>query len=253
MPRKPQLAGPVRPGLLWPTLLSLAALAILVALGTWQLQRKQWKDGLIATIAARVHAAPVPLARAEAILQGGGDAEYLRVAARGRFLHDKERYLYAPAPAGLTWHVYAPLQLSDGRMAWINRGAVPDSRKDPSSRREGQLAGEVDVTGLLRMPPRPGAFTPANDAAHNLWYWPDVAALQASAFGGSAPLALPFTIDADALPEPPGGLPRGGVTRLDLPNRHLEYALTWYGLGLTLIGVYLAFAAGRLGLFRAVA
>ena len=57
---------------------------------------------------------------------------------------------------------------------------------------------------------------------------------------------MPFTIDADARPEPPGGLPRGGVTRLDLPNRHLEYALTWYGLALTLIGVYAAFAASRL-------
>ena len=42
------------------------------------------------------------------------------------------------------------------------------------------------------------------------------------------------------------GLPRGGVTRLDLPNRHLEYALTWYGLALTLIGVFVAFARGRL-------
>ena len=61
--------------------------------------------------------------------------------------------------------------------------------------------------------------------------------------------ALPFWIDADAQPEPPGGLPKGGATRLDLPNRHLEYAITWYGLALTLIGVYLAFAAGRLRLF----
>ena len=51
---------------------------------------------------------------------------------------------------------------------------------------------------------------------------------------------------------PPGGLPRGGVTRLDLPNRHLEYALTWYGLALTLIGVYGAFAASRLRLARPV-
>jgi surfeit locus 1 family protein len=58
---------------------------------------------------------------------------------------------------------------------------------------------------------------------------------------------LPVTLDADAEPAPPGGLPRGGVTRLALPNRHLEYALTWYGLGLTLIGVYAAFAAARLG------
>jgi surfeit locus 1 family protein len=56
---------------------------------------------------------------------------------------------------------------------------------------------------------------------------------------------LPLVIDADGQPEPPGGLPKGGVTRLQLPNRHLEYAVTWYGLALTLIGVYLAFAISR--------
>jgi surfeit locus 1 family protein len=64
--------------------------------------------------------------------------------------------------------------------------------------------------------------------------------------GPQTATALPFAIDADARPEPPGGLPRGGVTRLELPNRHLEYALTWYGLAATLAGVYLAFAVSRL-------
>ena len=56
---------------------------------------------------------------------------------------------------------------------------------------------------------------------------------------------LPFFVDAEAEPAPPGGWPRGGVTRLELPNRHLEYALTWYGLAAALVGVFLAFAAAR--------
>jgi surfeit locus 1 family protein len=92
----------------------------------------------------------------------------------------------------------------------------------------------------------PGLFTPKNDIEQTLWYWPDVAGLTASAFSGAGVQTLPFTVDADAKPAPPGGLPAGGVTRLDLPNRHLEYALTWYGLALTLIGVYAAFAVSRL-------
>src|SRR5262249_9168355 len=114
------------------------------------------------------------------------------------------------------------------------------------------IPGEVQVTGLVREAPVPGMFTPANDPARNLWYWPDIAALTASAFAGgqSERLAFPFSVDADRLPEPPGGLPKGGVTRLDLPNRHLEYAITGSGLALTLIGVYLAFAASRLGFWR---
>jgi surfeit locus 1 family protein len=239
------LARLTRAGLIGPTAFAAAGLAVLIGLGTWQLERKRWKEGLIANIAARVHAAPVPLAQAEQMRRDGRDVAYTHVIARGRFHHDKERYLYAPAPSGLGWHVYAPLELAPSRFAWINRGFVPDAKKDPATRPAGQLQGDVEVKGLVRMPAGRGLFTPDNDPARNLWHWPDVAGLQASAFGREA-AALPVTIDADAEPAPPGGLPQGGTTRLALPNRHLEYALTWYGLGLTLVGVYVAFAASRL-------
>jgi surfeit locus 1 family protein len=232
-------------GLLWPTALGLAGLAVLIGLGTWQLQRRQWKEALIAKIAARVGADPMPLAQALRIWKEGGDVEYLHVVARGRFRHDKERYLYAPAKSGLGWHVYTPLELGPQRFVWVNRGFVPDDRKAPQSRSQGQTAEEAEVRGLVRLPPLPGLFTPHNDAARNLWYWPDSTAMTVSAFGSQPIEAAPFTIDADASPAP-GGWPRGGVTRIDLPNRHLEYALTWYGLALTLIGVYAAFAMGRL-------
>jgi surfeit locus 1 family protein len=238
-------------GLIWPTALSLVGVAVLIGLGTWQLQRKQWKDGLIAKIAERVAAAPMPLSRALEIANAGGDVEYLHVAARGRFHHDKERYLYAPAKSGLGWHVYTPLELAPSRIVWVNRGFVPDDKKDPQRRTAGQVAGEVEVQGLVRAPAHRGPFTPDNDAARNLWYWPDVGAMTASAFAGATAEAASFTIDADAAPATPGGLPQGGVTRIDLPNRHLEYALTWYGLALTLIGVYAAFAASRLRPARA--
>jgi surfeit locus 1 family protein len=237
-------------GLVWPTVLALAGLAALIGLGTWQLQRKAWKEDLIAKIAERVGAAPVPISVTTATLPDGEDFNYLHVVVTGRFHHNKERYLYAPARAGLGWHVYTPLEWAPAHFVWINRGFVPDERKDPARRRQGQLPGEVAVTGLVRAGREKGLFTPANDIAGNLWYWPDVAAMHASAFAGTGASTLPLTVDADLRPEPPGGLPRGGVTRLDLPNRHLEYALTWYGLALTLVGVFAAFARGRLRLPR---
>jgi surfeit locus 1 family protein len=248
--------------LLWPTLAALAGLAVLIGLGTWQMERKRWKEGLIAKIAARVHADPVVLfpplveskERGQQVVveldpnRFRDEYEYKHVLVRGQFHHDKERYLYAPSPQGLGWHVYAPLQLEAGDVVWINRGWVPDARKAPETRAAGQVAGPVEVRGLVRFPAGKGLFTPENDVAHNLWYWPDVAAMTASALPGGPQSAgsVPLVIDADAKPEPPGGLPRGGVTRLDLPNRHLEYALTWYGLAATLVGVYLAFSISRL-------
>jgi surfeit locus 1 family protein len=264
--------------LLLPTLATLLGLAVLIGLGTWQLERRRWKDDLIAKIAAGAKAEPIELIRGdtdvikESIGRAGGDVivlesnepqsllehrfpEYRHVVVRGRFLHDKERHLYAPTAAGLGWHVYTPIEIASGRLVWINRGFVPDARKAPATRPEGQVGGEVEVKGLVRHPAGKGTFTPENEVQRNLWYWPDVAAMTASAFpeglqkatgGPQRPEAWPLVIEADAEPAPPGGLPRGGVTRLDLPNRHLEYAVTWYGLALALIGVYFAFATSRL-------
>jgi surfeit locus 1 family protein len=235
-------------GLIWPTVAALLTLGVLLALGTWQLQRKAWKEGLITMIAARTTAAPVDLPAGN---PGQRDREYLHVAVTGRLLHDKERYLYAPTSTGLGWHVFTPMETTSGQLVWINRGWVPDARKDPAARPQGQVPGTVRITGLVREVRAPGMFTPANDPARNLWYWPDVAAMTGAAYGeagGPTRTAPTFWIDADAQPEPPGGLPKGGVTRLDLPNRHLEYAVTWYGLAVTLIGVYLAFTASRLKL-----
>lgn len=237
-------------GLIWPTVLALAALAVLIGLGTWQLERKRWKEDLLAKIAARTTADPIPLARAVSLLAAGGDVDYLHVSVSGTFHHDKERYLYAPSPAGLGWHVYTPLELAPGRMVWVNRGAVPDDRKDPARRSTGQLEGESEVRGLVRIPPGRTMFTPENDASGNLWYWADVPGMTASVFGPRAVVALPFVVEADAQPLPPGGLPRGGVTRLGLSNRHLEYALTWYGIAATLVGVYSAFVITCLRSFR---
>jgi surfeit locus 1 family protein len=236
-------------GLIWPTVLAMAGLAVLIGLGTWQLERKRWKEDLLAKIAARTTADPIALARAVSLLTAGGDVDYLHVWVSGTFHHDKERYLYAPSPTGLGWHVYTPLELAPGRVIWVNRGTVPDDRKDPARRLTGQLEGESEVRGLVRIPPGRTMFTPGNDASGNLWYWADVSGMTASVFGPRAVVALPFVVEADAQPLPPGGLPRGGVTRLALSNRHLEYALTWYGIAATLIGVYSAFVINRLRSF----
>ncbi len=231
--------------LVLPTVLALAGLAVLIGFGTWQLERKRWKEDLLAKIAARVNALPVPLSEAERRLRAGEDIEYLHVIASGRFHHEKERYLYSPAPSGLAWHVYAPLELTDGRIVWINRGAVPDAMKEPAKRRPGQVEGDQHVAGLIRVQQDRPRFAPENNAAGNIWYWPELPAMTASAF--SQPVkSAPLAIDADARPEPPGGLPKGGVTRIALPNRHLEYALTWYGLALALTAVYFSFVVNRL-------
>lgn len=232
-------------GLFWPSVLSAFTLVALLGLGTWQVQRLNWKNGLIAQIEARVHAPPVPLEDALAAVRRGADLEYTRVAVKGRWVPGIERYLWAPASAGPGWHVYAPLKTASGSVVIVNRGFVPDAHRDPTTRPEPAQAGDVSLVGLLRMPEPKGTFTPENDAARNIWYWRDVGGMARSMLPDADAEVAPFAIDAEAgSAQPPG--PQGGVTRLELPNSHLQYALTWYGLAATLVGVYVAFVWSRL-------
>jgi surfeit locus 1 family protein len=232
--------------LLWPAVMTVAGVALLISLGNWQMRRLAWKEGLIAAIAARTHAEPVSLATAEERTANGEDIEYLRVKLAGHFLNDKELHLYAfDEQSGPGYDVLTPLRTDDGSVVIVNRGYVPQDLKDPAERRAGRLEGEVAVTGLVRRPETARLFTPANDAVKNVWFWRDLPAMAAAALGPEQARLAPFFVDAEAEPGVPGGWPKGGTTRLELPNRHLEYAMTWYGLAVALIIIFGMFAIPR--------
>jgi surfeit locus 1 family protein len=234
-------------GLIVPVIMTLVALPILFGLGFWQLERLAWKESLLAVIAERTKAEPSDLLGAySATHESDLGFEYYRVKVRGRFLHDKERYFYAPdQKLGPGYHVYTPFEIANGAgVLFVNRGYVTEAKKDPASRREGQVIGEVEVVGLLRSPGVKANFTPENDAKGNLWYWRDFAGMLESAFGSEPPAAIPVFVDAEAAA--PGGWPKGGATLVEFPNRHLEYALTWFGLAGALLAVFAAFVWTRL-------
>jgi surfeit locus 1 family protein len=232
--------------LLAPTLLALPALAVLVALGTWQMQRRAWKEALIEQIGTRTKAEPVALDAFLAAPRSHPEAiEYTRVRVRGRFLHDREIHLHAIEKGTAGWHVVTPLFTPRSTAVFVNRGFVPDALKDRQRRVGGLIEGEAEFNGLVRaFPSAKGAFVPENDVGRNQWYWLDHPAMLRYALESTERSYAPFLVEAErvtvAVP------PAGGATRLDPPNRHLEYALTWYGLALTLAGVYGAFARGRL-------
>ena len=217
-------------------LILLAVLVILVGLGTWQVQRLHWKEGLLADIAARKDAPAVPLSAIEAMAASGGDIEYRVVTATGHYLNNKERDFLATYAEQPGFHIYTPLQLDDGRYVFVNRGFVPSDAKEPEKRKQGQLTGEQTLTGLARakLAEQPSGM-PDNDLAKNIFFWRDLDAM-ASSVGLPKDKVLPFFIDADKTPNPEG-LPVGGVTIIDLPNSHLQYAVTWYGLAVALVAI----------------
>jgi surfeit locus 1 family protein len=230
--------------MLVPTLFVVPGLSLLIGLGVWQIARLHEKEALIVSIETGFNSAPEPLDRL--LATGAADAEWHHVRISGHFLHDKEQYLFAQGPMGATGvHVVTPLVQSDGRIVLVDRGFVPDQLRDPARRAQGQIAGQMSLTGVVRLPEKPGAFTPAPDLKTRLWFVKDVPAMAKAA---RVPV-LPVLIEADARPNP-GGWPLGGQTRIDIPNDHLQYAVTWFALALALLGVYFVYhhSRGRLTL-----
>ncbi len=246
-------------GLFWVTLSTAIALMLLGGLGTWQLERMAWKEPLIQQIQARSKAEPIILDAAATLYGAGEDLEYTPVRARGRFLAAKEMYYYAPGDKGPGYHVYVPLVGPSGVVLMVNRGFITEAERvgrTPATAASagagaGATSAPIDVIGLLRRPEAKALFSPDNDPGRNMWYWRDLKGMADQALGDNPEArkkVLPFFIEAVAAPAGAvavAGTPQGGVTRMTLPNRHLEYALTWYGLGAALIGVYLAFVRNR--------
>jgi surfeit locus 1 family protein len=228
---------------------SALGVAILLGLGFWQLERRVWKEELIARVAARTNAPPAAIpSESEWKNVNAERDEYRRITARGAFRHDREVQVYTVVSeqkgrmAGPGYWVMTPLELNSGGVVIVNRGFVPLDRRSAESRAAGQASGQTTVTGLLRMPEPATLFSPENDPARNAWYRRDPAEI---ARAQKLERVAPFTIDADATPNP-GGLPEGGRTRISFPNNHLQYAITWFGLALALAGVFAAFAWQRL-------
>jgi surfeit locus 1 family protein len=221
---------------LWPSLTTALALAALLAMGSWQLERLEWKRGLIADVGTRMagpaRALPPPPVDAAAL-------QYRPIRLEGRFHHDRELYLEARSHQGRAGlHLVTPLELDDGRVVLVDRGWLPPERRRPETRAEGQVAGPVSLSAYLWTGGWKGYdfLRPENDPAANAWVWMELPRMAEST--GLDGVVRGYYLVADAAPNR-GGLPIGRAPGVDLPNNHLGYAITWYALALVLLVIYL--------------
>jgi len=222
----------------WATVCAVPALAILLALGSWQVQRLHWKEGEIAKRQERSQGQGIPL---PSDFPDSAAVEFTRVALNGTFLHEDEFYLGARTENGrVGLNVVTPFRLEDGRILLVNRGWVPEQRRAPASRAEGQLSGPQAIEALLRTDGWKGvAFAkPPNNPQERFYFWLDLPVMAEGVSAG--PIVTEVYADAVAS-EVPGGLPIGGQTRIVLKNDHLEYAITWYSFAVILAVIYFLF------------
>jgi surfeit locus 1 family protein len=234
----PLEAPPRRRGIVIPIIFVLVSVTGLIWLGTWQLERLRWKEGLIADLESKLSAKPVELPPRErwSHLSAAGD-EFRRVAFPAEFLPDQEALVYSsgsslrPDAAGPGYWIFSLARLLGGSVVVVNRGFVPDGKQDSKTRAEGQPKGVVEIVGVMRWPETRGQFTPADEPAKNLWFARDPASMAVAKKWGTI---APFYIDQEA-PPAPGGWPKVGPLKASLPNNHLQYAVTWYGLALVVL------------------
>jgi surfeit locus 1 family protein len=231
-----------RAGFLLPLAFALVGLIVLLALGAWQLERKAWKEALIATLAQRSAAAPAALPPPEAWASlSAENSEFTRVRLRIEPGTGDDVLVYT---SGSTlrddvkspgYFVFAPVRLAGGATIVINRGYVP-SRSAPRPQ------GPQEIVGSLRWPEAASLFVSERDAS-GVWYVRDQRAMARVLGWGEV---APFYVEQEA-PVPPGGLPHPAPLNVRLRNDHLQYALTWFALAGALAVVFVLWAVRRRG------
>jgi surfeit locus 1 family protein len=225
---------PFRPTF-WPTVFTVPAILLMVGLSIWQVQRLHWKEGLIAERVGRTQAAPIDLPAPGADLSG---LEFHKVQLQGSFDHAHEFYLAARSMNGnVGYWVETPFQPENGPAVLVNRGWVPEEKKLPAERPEGQVAGSVSLIGFVRLPQTKTWFQPENEPDRNVWFYLAPAEMAAA---GHINIRTDLYIDAGPQANP-GGFPIGGQTRINLPNDHLQYSITWALLAIALAAVYVTY------------
>jgi surfeit locus 1 family protein len=221
------------------TVATAVALAILIGLGVWQLQRLKWKEGLLAHIAALQTAPARPLEPELNAAAHGADVDFTRVRvscpglASAPFL---QLYGLKDGQPGYRLISACPVDSDRYRTLLVDRGFVPDSvsARPPVDRAD---QAPVEVTGILRVPDKPTFVTPANHPDANRWFWRDAPAMARAL---QAPVPAPVFLYAETSTNPSFAALTPAPLPASIPNRHLEYALTWFGLAAGLVGVYAA-------------
>jgi surfeit locus 1 family protein len=224
------VTGRLRP-LLGPGLMAAAMLAVLLGLGTWQVERLHWKRGLLAQI-ARAEAAP-------AMPMPADPEPFAKVRLAGRLRDDLAASYGAEvrdtlAGPQLGTQLIVPLERKDGDAVLVERGWVPESRP----RAIALPGGEVTVEGYVRPGDTAGLFSATDNPATRQFYTLDPAAIGAAL---GLQRVAPFILVAMG-PTPPERFPDPARHLPQPPNNHLSYAITWYGLAVALVVIFVLWA-----------
>jgi len=205
-----------------PLLFGLLGAGILVRLGLWQLERLQWKTEMLAQIDAKIAASPVAVRDSP----NKTEHQFLPVKAGGVITTDEIHVLASVQKIGAGYRIIAAFETNGGRRLLLDRGFVAIAAKDSP-----RPAVSAEITGNLHWPDEMNSATPPPDQSRNIWFARDIAAMAAHLNTEPVLLVQRHSSEVALVTTP---FP---VTSSGIPNRHLEYVITWFGLALVWLGM----------------
>ena len=205
--------------MIFPLVFGLVGTAILMSLGFWQLQRMNWKAGILADIDARLAQAPVVLPAAPDQI---GD-KYLQVEVSGQ-IEGTELHVLTFGEGTPGFRVIAPMVMDDGRRILVDRGFLPEIEKDAP-----RVGGDVTAVGALVWPQETDKYVPDPNYEKNIWFARDVPLMATSLETEQVMLAISRSTNNEGI------IPQR--VSVNISNRHLEYVMTWFSLAVIWIGM----------------
>ena len=228
--------------MLWPSIFSILTFAILISFGTWQVKRLFWKEALIQNYLTQSQSNPIT---DPAELEKSSINEFKSIGILGRFMHSNEIYITGKTYEGNAgFHVITPFIMENNKIVLINRGWVSESYKNPDKRKFSLTTGLVKLKGIIRYPQKKGYFVPENDGKNGFWFTIKPIEIFKFLNINDNDFISDYYIDALRVGEKMT-LPIGVSGKPKLRNQHLSYAITWYGLALSLLIVYFSYHASH--------
>ena len=211
--------------------LFLIALVSLVYLGSWQLHRLEWKTELLNSIKD---------GQTEGYIEypydiKNNDFSYKKSFISGKIDQSKELHFFNINSYGQSgYNIIVPL-LTKGRTVYIDLGWTNFTDINSKEFMFRSLNGELDFKGILIYSKKRRLFSPKPDTIKNSWYLMNIKEMDQFTKLNSEKYIFRVVEQEyylDLLNE---------FTAINIPNNHLQYAITWFALAISIAAMYIIY------------
>lgn len=217
---------------LLPLLLTILAFVILLSLGFWQIARLQEKELFLSSMKNNLNNPPIDIKTLS------GNKLYAKIRANGYFLVGKNLHLYGRRSMSTEkdgYYLVTPFQTDDNKIILVVLGWFAGRHKKNI---DNIIDNSMEITGVILPGEKTKLFVLDNDVKNNVWFTLDLT--QASDVLGLKLEDFYLVME--------GNNNRSDILKslsienlLNVRNNHLEYAITWFALAISLAVIFVIY------------